>query len=142
MPQANICDFSLLQPGMLCIVEVNDANHPTGIWWATVKDVQNRESYLDVKVHITGGRVAFIYDKFGYYQKPLYSNENQGMEVHVGQVYPSTETTQFLFSRLLKEQEQAQQNQAAAEGKIAALRELRVVVMAAPGIDVKLLPKG
>jgi hypothetical protein len=100
---ANLCDAGLLEPGSMCIIEVDDVNSPTGLWWGTVVEVIPHDNYLAVSAKITGGKFTMNGDS------PVLCNEEQGQTPHVNYtVYPSTKTTRRLFSCIKREQANAE----------------------------------
>lgn len=108
MGTANLCDEKSLQPGMPCIIMVDDVNSPTGIWWGEVVETHSEKTYLRVSAKITGGRVSFYSTKYGCGEKhPLETNEEKDTEPNVNyRVYPNNETTRhFLTEREAKEEE-------------------------------------
>lgn len=80
-----------------CIIVVDDVNRPTGIWWGTVRSIEEKgfESckYLQLVAEITGG-------KFCIDGKPIFSDENRGCIPTVNYtVYPDIPSVRQLFQR-------------------------------------------
>jgi len=121
MGQAQVCDKDLLKPGSPCIIEVNRVNSPEGYWWGEVLEADNREMYLEVTAKITGGRV-----QFGEMGEPVRSDEHKDKIPSVNyKVYPDTDTTQMLFSRIIR----AEANADRANDKVAHWRDVHTQTM-------------
>jgi len=96
MGTGNVCDKELLTVGSPCIIEVNDVNSPTGIWWGEVVEVRCHDTYLSIIAKITGGRFQLV--ELG---KAVRSDECMGQVPSVNyDVFPDTESIRQLFWRI------------------------------------------
>lgn len=97
---AKIGDRDALNVGASCIIEVNEVNSPTGLWWGKVVAVEvigHDHAFLLVDAVIDGGRFAFEEIR----HTPIRSDELKGQQPSVNySVYPDTETTRELLRRL------------------------------------------
>ena len=82
-------DAPLLQPWMPCIIDVDQSNQPTGMWWGEVTATGEAK--------ITGGAVLFTNPLHGG-DEPLRSDEHAGKIPYLNyRLYPDTETTRHLL---------------------------------------------
>lgn len=113
--------YDKLEPGDRCIIEVDDVNRPTGLWWGLVDAVDQKDGYANVKAHITGP-FQFTAQQFG--SAPNYGSDNTQPSVNYS-VYAATKTSIYLFQRL---QTQASRHTAEVHNLRTRLSELRDVV--------------
>lgn len=114
---AKFCDKDLLTVGSPCIIEVNDVNSPTGLWWGEVIDVKNHNDWLEIIAKITGGEFK-VYSNVRTI--PVKSDQYKDVIPHVNYtVYPCTETIIWLFERI-KNLEKLREN---ANNKIFIIKD-------------------
>lgn len=127
MGTANTCDKDLLQPGAACIIMVDEANSPTGVWWGKVVEVDVRKTYLWIKAEITGGRFQLIQNSL----EAIQSTENNGLVPSINyRVYPDTTTTRHLLHLLQLAREATRQEASERQNQVGFWRTMHLETMA------------
>lgn len=120
MGTANLCDQHELKEGAPCIIEVDEVNSPTGVWWGEVIEAVDQGTYLSVQAVIKG-RFKLNRD-----WEPVVGGENGGRQPGMNyQVYPATKTVQSIFWKL-----QLEKNEVALwKGRMEHWRETHLDTM-------------
>jgi len=106
-----------LKVGDRCIIEVDEVNRPTGLWWGRVTSVGPED--WKVEAVIDGGKFHVSREEF-IYGKPVLTDERKDQEPSVSYyVLPDTDSVRALLQRLQRFEENLRQ----AELRLNVFRE-------------------